>query len=299
MEASAHSLSAPAIWTLAVRPKTLWAAVAPVIVGSALAWREDVFHWPAGMAALIGALLLQITANFANDLHDFERGTDSHDRIGPLRVTQAGLVSTRQMRAALAVVIGLAVVPGLYLVIRGGWPILIVGLAGIVSAILYTGGGIAYGYRGWGELFVFLFFGLAAVAGTYYVHALTVHPLAFWLAVPMGCLAVAILVVNNLRDIDTDRKAGKRTLAVRLGRSGGRLEYILMIVVACAIPILLVIRSDSRWGVLLASASLLGAIPILRTIFGSTEGPALNNALAQTARLQLLYAILLSIGLNL
>jgi 1,4-dihydroxy-2-naphthoate octaprenyltransferase len=299
MEAPAQTLSALRVWTLAVRPKTLWAAVAPVIVGSALAFRDHLLHWPTALAALAGALLLQVAANFANDLHDFEHGTDTIERIGPLRVTQAGYVRPKEMRIALGIVIALSVFPGLFLIMRGGWPVLAIGLAGIVAAILYTGGGVAYGYRGLGEVFVFLFFGLAAVAGTYFVQALTLHPLAIWLSVPMGCLAVAILAVNNLRDIETDRRAGKRTLAVRLGRSGGRAEYLLMLLIAFAVPIVLAVNSNSIWGAPLASAGMLGAIPIIRTILRCRDGEALNEALARTARLQLVYAILLSIGLNL
>ena len=287
------------IWTQAARPKTLWAAVAPVLVGSALAWRDGVFHWPSALAALLGGILLQIAANFANDLFDFERGADTHERLGPLRVTHAGLVSPRAMRTALFIVIAIAFAIGIYLVWRGGWPIVAIGLCSIVALILYTGGPFPYGYRGLGELFVFIFFGGAAVGGTYWVQALAITPTAIWVSASMGCLAVAILVVNNLRDIDTDRAAGKRTLAVMLGRTGARVEYVVVLIVAACVPVALVLLHLGTAWVMLATAGTLLAVPMIRTAFRATDGPTLNGVLAQTARLQLLYGILLSIGLNL
>lgn len=287
------------VWVMAARPKTLWAAVAPVVVGSALAYSEERFHWWTGLAALCGALLLQIAANLANDLDDFERGTDTAERLGPLRVTQAGLVTPRQMRVAVSVAIAFSLVPGLYLIMRGGWPILAIGVAGIISALLYTGGRVAYGYRGLGEIFVFLFFGVVAVPGTYYVHALDFSRVSLWLGVPMGCMAVAILTINNMRDLDTDRKAGKRTLAVRLGRTGARIEYVTMLGVAFGTPLVLALTKQFRWGVALASAVVLVALPVIRTVFTVVSGEALNHSLAQTARLQMIYALVLSVGLNL
>ncbi|MBD3299665.1 MAG: 1,4-dihydroxy-2-naphthoate polyprenyltransferase, partial [candidate division Zixibacteria bacterium] len=220
------------VWLQASRPKTLWAAVSPVLVGTSLAWRDGGFHLWAAIGAVVGAILLQIAANFSNDLFDFQRGVDTSERLGPLRVTQAGYVTPTQMRRALFTVIGLSVIVGVLLIWRGGWPILAIGVLGIVAAILYTGGPFPYGYRGLGELFVFIFFGVAAVVGTYYVQTLTVTMTAVLLSIPMGLLAVAILVVNNLRDIDTDRQTGKRTLAVILGRSGARMEYAVVVIAA-------------------------------------------------------------------
>lgn len=251
------------------------------------------------LAALAGGVLLQIAANFANDLFDFERGADTEKRLGPLRVTHAGLVSPRAMRMALFITIAIAFAIGIYLVWRGGWPIVAIGLCSIVALILYTGGPFPYGYRGLGELFVLMFFGGAAVGGTYYVQALAITPAAIWVSVSMGCLAVAILVVNNLRDIDTDRAAGKRTLAVMLGRTGARVEYVFVMLVAAVVPVVLLLLHLSRAGVLLATVGALLAVPLIRTAYRATDGPTLNNVLAQTARLQLLYGILLSIGLNL
>ncbi len=287
------------VWLQASRPKTLWAAVSPVLVGTSLAWRDGGFHLWAAVGAVIGAILLQIAANFANDLFDFERGADTSERLGPLRVTQAGYVTPTQMRRALFSVVGLAVIIGLLLIWRGGWPILMIGVLGIVAAILYTGGPFPYGYRGLGELFVFIFFGVAAVVGTYYVQTLTVTTTAFLLSLPMGLLAVAILVVNNLRDIDTDRQTGKRTLAVMLGRSGARMEYAVVVIVAALVPAVVLGLGMSSAGVLLASACLLPAWRLIRTVFTTTDGPTMNVVLARTAQLQIVFGVLLAIGLNL
>jgi 1,4-dihydroxy-2-naphthoate octaprenyltransferase len=287
------------IWLHAARPKTLWAGITPVIVGSSLAWRDGLFHTMAAVAALLGALLLQVAANFANDLYDFKHGVDTAERIGPLRVTQAGLVSPAAMRNALVATLSAAFVIGIYLVVRGGWPIVGIGLSAIVATILYTGGPRPYGHLGLGELFVFIFFGVLAVCGTYYVQALTLSTTAILLSLPMGFLAVAVLVVNNLRDIDTDRATGKRTLAVRLGRNGGRWEYTAVLALAGLIPPALVLLQLGGYGVLLGSAAILASIPLIRTVCRSTDGPVLNRALASTARLQLIYGLLVAIGINL
>jgi len=287
------------IWTQASRPKTLWAAVSPVLVGTALAWRGGGFHAWSAAGAMLGGVLLQIAANFANDLFDFERGADSGERLGPLRVTQAQLVTPRAMRAALIVVVSVSMIVGALLIWRGGWPILAIGVLGIIAAILYTGGPFPYGYHGMGEVFVFIFFGIAAVIGTYYVQTLVITLTSILLCIPMGLMAVAILIVNNLRDIDTDRESGKRTLAVMLGRTGARVEYLLAVLLSGLVPVALVVLSLSGFGVLLASAVMLAAIPLVRTVFRATDGPTLNGALARTAQLQLIYGILLSVGLNL
>ena len=207
---------------MASRPRTLPASVAPVIVGTALAIQADAFKPAAAVVALLCALLIQIGSNFANDLGDFRRGTDEQGRVGPTRVTTAGLLTPGQVKAGMFVVFGLAALGGLYLIILGGWPILVVGVLSIVAAIAYTAGPLPFGYYGLGDLGTFVFFGLVAVGGTYYVQVHAMTP-AVWLgAVAMGCLVTAILVVNNVRDADTDRQAGKRTLAVLLGRRGAR-----------------------------------------------------------------------------
>ncbi|GAB4327694.1 MAG: 1,4-dihydroxy-2-naphthoate polyprenyltransferase [Candidatus Zixiibacteriota bacterium] len=287
------------VWLQAARPKTLWAAVSSVLVGTSLAWRDGGFHLWAALGAVAGAVLLQIAANFANDLFDFERGADTHERLGPLRVTQAGFVTPGGMRRALFTVIGAAMMIGLLLIWRGGWPILAIGVLGIVAAILYTGGPYPYGYHGLGEVFVFIFFGLAAVIGTYYVQTLTITMTAVLLSIPMGLLAVAILVVNNLRDIDTDRRSGKRTLAVLLGREGTRIEYATVVIVSALVPVIILGVGLSSAGVLLASACLLPAWRLIRMVFTTTDGPTMNTILARTAQLQIVFGILLAIGLNL
>ncbi len=289
-------LSTPQKWILAARPKTLPAAAAPVIVGTAVAISENVFSfWPA-LAALLGALLIQIGANFANDVFDFKKGADTTERLGPLRVTQAGLLSPGQVLAGMWLTFGLAAGVGLYLVYVGGWPIVLIGVLSILSAIAYTGGPFPLGYHGLGDLFVFIFFGLAAVCGTYYVQALTVSAAAWWAAVPLGLLSTAILVVNNLRDIETDRAAGKKTLAVRLGRRGAQIEYLLLLGASYLVPPLM-------WGLGLASGwimlswlSLPTAWPLAQFILHE-KGRPLNKALAGTARLELIFGVFFALGL--
>ncbi len=283
-------------WILAIRPKTLPAAASPVIIASALAFVDGGFDfWPA-LAALSGSLLLQIISNVANDLYDFKRGADAGERLGPTRVTQAGLLTPDQVQRGLWVFIGITVIIGIYLVYHAGWPILVLGLAAILSAIAYTGGPFPLAYHGLGDLFVFLFFGLAATAGTYYVQAGTVSALTWWMACSMGLLIVAILVVNNLRDIESDRAAGKRTLAVRFGARGARLEYAFCILGAYIIPLFTwVFGLASSWGWLVyLSAPMAWRCT---TAIYRDSGHELNQALAGTGRLGLLFAILFSVGI--
>lgn len=281
---------------LAARPKTLPAAAAPVVVGTAVAISEGVFSfWPA-LAALLGALLIQIATNFANDVFDYKKGADTTERLGPLRVTQAGLLSPGQVMAGMWLTFGLAAVIGLYLVFVGGWPIVVIGLLSILAGIAYTGGPFPLGYNGLGDLFVFIFFGLVAVCGTYYVQALTVSAAAVWTAIPLGFLATAILVVNNLRDIDTDRAAGKKTMAVRLGRRGAQMEYLLLAGGSYLAPLLMALLGVSSAWVLLSWLSLPLLRPLLHLIF-KQKGRPLNQALAGTARLELVFSLLLALGL--
>lgn len=284
------------IWLHAARPKTLWAAFAPVLIGVAMAYADGAFHAGAALAALLGALLIQVATNFCNDYADFRKGADTAERQGPLRVTQAGLIAPRTMLAATAGVFALACLAGLYLVLRCGWPLLAVGLLSIAAGIGYTAGPFPFGYRGWGDAFVLLFFGPVAVAGTYYVQALRLPlaPVAAGLA--PGFLAVAILVVNNLRDVDGDARAGKRTLAVRFGRTFARWEYLLCLLAAACVPAALFLRTGRHPWSLLAIAIAPVALPALRRIFGGTTGEVLNPMLAYTARLLLLYSVLFSIG---
>jgi len=284
------------IWVLAIRPKTLPAAAGPVIVGTAAAASEG--HWRPGpaLAALAAALLLQIASNLANDVFDYKRGADTAGRLGPLRVTQAGLLIPRQVTAGLILTLALAAMIGVYLILQGGWPILIVGALAIVSAVAYTGGPFPLGYHGLGDLFVFLFFGLAAVGGTYFVQAGAVSSLAWWSAVPVGTLVTAILVVNNLRDIESDRAVGKRTLAVRLGVRGARVEYLTLLGLAYLAPLLMWGLNVTGPWVLLSWLSLVWARPQVQVVLRQ-KGRVLNKALAGTARLELVYSLLFSLGL--
>jgi 1,4-dihydroxy-2-naphthoate polyprenyltransferase len=286
------------VWIIAARVRTLPAAAAPVVVGTGAAIGAGNFAFFPALAALVGALLLQIGANFANDLFDFLRGVDTAARVGPVRVTQAGLLTPRQVRAGMWTVFAVAALIGVYLIRVGGWPVVLIGLAAILAAIAYTGGPFPLGYHGLGEVFVFLFFGLAAVGGTYYVQAGTMRAAAWWASVPMGLLAVAIIVVNNLRDIATDRAAGKQTLAVRFGERGTEAEYLALVAVAYLAPVAMwATRAASAW-VLLALLSLPLVPPLFRRL-RRERGRALNGVLAGTARLELVYGLLFALGLAL
>jgi len=284
------------IWLLAIRPKTLPAAASGVVMGSALAWMDGSFRLLPALAALCVALLLQIASNVANDVFDFERGTDTDERQGPLRVTQARLLTPAQVKRGLLVILGLAAAFGLYLAFVRGWAVVWIGLAAIVSAIAYTGGPFPLGYYGLGDLFVFIFFGLAAVAGTYFVQVGSVSPAAWWMSVPVGLIITAILVVNNLRDIENDRKGKKHTLAVRLGVRGTRTEYLLCLVGAYLIIPLAAWLGLVPWLALLTWLSLPLAIKTARTVF-TQAGRPLNAALAGTGQLALSFSLLFWIGL--
>ncbi|UCC43953.1 MAG: 1,4-dihydroxy-2-naphthoate polyprenyltransferase [Candidatus Zixiibacteriota bacterium] len=284
------------IWIMASRPKTLWAAVSPVLIGSVMAVRADGFHLAAAFAALIGAMMIQIGTNFANDYFDYRKGTDRSDRLGPTRVTQAGLVAPETMKRAVAVAFTLAAVAGLYLIWRGGWPILIIGVLSILFGILYTAGPYPLGYHGLGELFVLVFFGPVAVGGTYYVQVGQIGLPILVAGLSPGLFSVAILTVNNLRDIETDRSSGKRTLAVVFGRTFARLEYVAVIVTACAIPALLTWRGYGSVWLLLSLIVIPVAVPAVRTVLSNTDGEALNDVLASTGRLLLLFSILFCAG---
>lgn len=295
MRASA-SVSARQAWILAARPKTLPAAIGPILVGAALALADGLFQGGPALAALICALLLQIGSNFANDYFDFFKGADTHERLGPTRVTAAGLLSPAAMRWGMIVIFGAAAMVGLFLIWVGGWPIFLAGLAAILAALAYTGGPFPFGYYGLGELFVFIFFGLVAVCGTYYVQVHSLTTTAILAAVPPGLLITAILVVNNLRDIDTDRRANKRTLAVRLGRRGTQIEYALLLLFAYLTPLWLWLGMGKTAWIFLPWLTLPLAIPLLRAVF-TTAGQVLNGTLAGTARLSLIYSLLLAVGL--
>jgi 1,4-dihydroxy-2-naphthoate polyprenyltransferase len=296
IEKERHKLNTFQVWLLAARPRTLPAAASPVVVGIALALADGRFRLGPALAALLAALLLQVGANIANDVFDFHRGADTSARLGPLRVTQAGLLQPQQVLVGMWVTFALAGLLGVYLAFVAGWPVLLIGLAAIAAAILYTGGPLPFGYYGLGDLFVFIFFGPVAVCGTYYVQAGQLSPAVGWASVPIGLLTTAILVVNNLRDIETDRLAGKMTLAVRLGASGARIEYLLCVGIAYLVPLLMWIQGISTAWVLLSWLSIPLLIPLVRMIYREVGKP-LNKALAGTGQFELAYAVLFSIGL--
>jgi 1,4-dihydroxy-2-naphthoate octaprenyltransferase len=281
---------------MAARPRTLPAAIAPVLVGTSLAGFAHVFHPLRFLAALLGAIFIQVGTNLSNDYSDARRGADTEDRLGPVRVTAGGLVPPRQVLLATYVSFGLAVLAGIYLIAVAGWELLLVGAASILAGVLYTGGPRPYGYEGLGEAFVFLFFGIVAVAGSFFVQVKHLHWEAFALAVPVGLLASAILVVNNFRDIDTDRRAGKRTLAVRLGRERTRNLFAAIVYAAFLLaPITWIFGPLKPW-VLLPWLTLPLATPVIRVVRNRTDGPSLNQALGQTGMLQLAFCMLLSAG---
>lgn len=283
-------------WWMASRPKTLPAAAVPVIVGTAAAFKDGKFQPGPALAALLGALLIQIGANFANDVFDFKKGADTAERLGPTRVTQAGLLTPRQVFAGMWLVFGLATLVGIYLVIVAGWPIVAIGVCSILAAIAYTGGPFPLGYNGLGDIFVFIFFGLVAVCGTYFVQAGMVGAVAWWAALPVGFLATAILVVNNLRDVKTDRTVGKRTLAVRFGENGAKTEYALLVILSYLVPPVMWLLGLANFWVLLAWGSAILVKP-LWDIISKQEGRILNKALGGTAQLELVYGLLFAIGL--
>lgn len=279
-----------------MRLKTLPAAAVPVVVGGAVARAAGGFALLPVLAALVTALLIQVGTNFANDVFDFEHGADTAQRVGPRRAVASGLLSPRAMRRGMIAAFGLAVLGGGYLTWVGGWPLVVIGVASIVSGIAYTGGPYPLGYHGLGDLFVMVFFGFVAVCGTVYVQMGSVPVLAWWLSLPIGALSTAILVVNNVRDRVTDASAGKRTLVVRFGRRSGEIEYALLLLIAYLVPVLLALSGLAPWLVLLP----LATAPLALRLFASLrrlEGPELNPLLGATGALLLGYGLLLSVGL--
>jgi 1,4-dihydroxy-2-naphthoate octaprenyltransferase len=265
-------------------------------VGTSLAGTEDVFHPLRFAAALVGSIFIQVGTNLSNDYSDARRGADTEDRLGPVRVTAGGLMPPRTVLVGTYVAFGIAVGAGLYLTAVAGWQLLVVGIASILAGVLYTGGPRPYGYEGLGELFVFLFFGVVAVVGSYYVQVEDLRWEAFALSAPVGLLAAAILVVNNVRDIETDRRAGKRTLAVKLGRDAARGLYTAMLTVSFAAPVAMWLAGGLSAWVLLSLAALPLTVPLTRTVRTRTDGPALNAALAGTGRLLAVFSLLLGAG---
>ena len=308
---SGSNLSRRQAWVAAARPQTLPAAAAPVIVGVGLALHDGVVAPLPAIAAFVGAALIQIGTNFANDYYDAIQGADTDDREGFTRVTQAGLIEPGQVKAAMYLTFAAAVVVGSYLVYVGGVPILVIGLLSVISGIAYTGGPYPLGYHGLGDLFVFVFFGVIAVTGTYYVQAAAVlaAPLATTIppgtitfeavvaSLPIAAISTNILVVNNIRDKAEDETTGKRTLAVRFGYGFSRAEYIGLLAVAYLVPVWLWLATDFSIIVLLPLVTLPVAIRVAETIRTETSGAALNPALETTGKLLAGYALLFGVGL--
>lgn len=295
---AAPELSRSRVWWMAIRPPTLTAAIVPVAVGTGVAIHDGVWAPLAAFAALVGALALQAGANLANDLSDFRRGADNEARLGPVRVTQRGLLTERQVTMGVLVSFGIATVAGLYLTYVGGWPIIAIGLASMLAAVTYTGGPWPFGYRGLGEVFVFIFFGVVAVAGTYYVQAGQVTADVLAASVPVALTVTAILVVNNVRDIDTDRLAGKYTLAVYLGRRLARTELVVVVAGAYLAAAGLWLLGDFSGWVFLSWLSVPAAVMPVAVSLSRTDGPPLNAALRAMARLHLIFGLLLAVGLS-
>ncbi len=285
------------IWVMAARLRTLPASVAPVLVGTSLALGAGHFHPLAFLAALLGAIFIQVGTNLSNDYSDARRGADTEERLGPVRVTAGGLVPPSQVLLATYITFGLAVLCGAYLVAVAGPELIAVGAASILAGVLYTGGPRPYGYEGLGEVFVFLFFGIVAVAGSYFVQVQKLPWQAFACAVPIGLLASAILVVNNVRDMETDRRAGKKTLAVRLGRRRTRVLYAAMLALAFLSPLPLWLAGGMTPWLMLTLLSAPLAVKLVQVVISRVDGPALNGALARTGALQLIFCLLFSAGL--
>ena len=290
-QAPAHALNA---WLLAARPATLPAAAAPVLVGTGAAIHAGAASLAVFLAALVAALLIQVGTNFANDVSDFERGADTHERLGPPRATHDGLLTARAVRFGMVAAFGAAALFGLYLAYVGGWPIIVVGVASIIAGVAYTGGPWPFGYHGLGDVFVFCFFGLVAVCGTYYLHTGEVSGTSVAAGAAVGFLVTAILVVNNLRDRETDARAGKGTLAVRIGDRGTRLEYAALLAGAYVIALALAVVVS--WWLLLTLLSLPVAMRAATPLLRGADGRALNLTLRDTARLALVFGVLMAAG---
>ncbi len=281
------------IWWLAARPKTLWASVAPVLMGSALALGDGVFHGITALVTLLAAMAIQIGTNLANDYFDYIKGADTEDRLGPTRATQAGWVTPAAMKRAFILAFAIAFFFGLYLIYRGGWPILAIGLASILFGILYTAGPAPLGYTGWADLFVLIFFGPVAVGGTYYVQALEWRLPALIAGLGPGFLSVALLTINNLRDVETDARSGKKTLAVRFGKQFARMEFFLSFLIAAVIPVVLLLWYPHKVSVVGVSAFVLFRVfPLKRRVWTYANPVELNQVLEQTGKTIFVYSIL-------
>lgn len=287
------------IWVEAIRPKTLVASIAPVMVGISLAVSDGFFEFLPSIATLLAATLIQIGTNLANDYYDFVRGADNEDRIGPTRVSQAGLIDPNKVWYSMAFSLVLAFLFGVYLVEVGGWIIAAIGFVSILCAVGYTAGPLALAYNGLGDIFVFFFFGPVAVGGTYWVQSGVLAGDVVLAGVGIGALTTLILVTNNMRDIETDKVAGKHTLAVRMGLKASRVEYVVLLIIALITPVIGATSFDwpGYWSVLVALLTFMFAISPLRLIMGSNDPKVLMLALPSTARMVVVYAASLSFGL--
>ena len=283
-------------WILAARPKTLFASLTPVVIGWTMAADAGAFRWLPALAILAAAVLIQIATNFANDVYDFERGTDTETRLGPLRVTQSGLIAPQSMKRATIVVLLVALLLGVYLVYLGGLPIFVIGVLSLILAVAYTAGPYALAYTGLGDVIVLFFFGPIAVGGTYFILAGEVTAAVVWAGICVGMLATGILVVNNLRDIEGDAKSGKRTLAVRFGPEVARLEYALLLILPGIISLALSVTEPSHRWTMIASCYLFAAIPALIQVLSGEHGRGLNPVLESTGKLLFLFGLLFSLG---
>jgi len=283
-------------WVMAFRPKTLTAAVAPVLIGTSMAYGDGIAHIPTAFVCLLTALMMQIGTNLANDYYDFQHGADTEERIGPTRVTQAGLIKPWQVKLSFIIAFGLAAFFSWVLVQRGGWPLGAIAVISILSGLFYTAGPRPLGYMGLGDIFVLIFFGPVAVGGTYYVQAYEINTAVILAGFAPGLISAAILTVNNLRDMESDRKTNKLTLAVRFGRSFAFTEYLVCIIGAALIPVFVYLLTQDHVAILLSTVILFFAIPGIKIVLTKSDGPQLNEALAFTGRLLLIHSIFFSIG---
>ncbi len=284
------------IWWMAIRPKTLWLSICPVVIATVVAYARGLVNWPLALSCLLMGLAVQITANLANDYFDFKKGADTAQRIGPTRVMQAGLVAPLAMRRAIALAISMAFGAGMYLAMKAGWPMAVVCTTSVVASLCYTAGPYPIAHNGWGEWFVIVFFGVVAVGATYFAQTLTVPTDLLVAGLAPGCISCGVLVINNLRDMEQDARAQRRTLAVRYGATFARAEYLLFMLAAGCVPLFLVTQYGYPTSTLLASLILVPALPLLRTVLMRRDGPSLNKALASTARLLFLYTALFAFG---
>ena len=286
----------PNPWIIAFRPRTLPAAVAPVVIGTAMAIGHGVQDYTMALVAMFAAITIQIGTNLANDYFDFIKGADTPERIGPTRVTQAGLIAPSDVRNVMILVFALSAAACLVLMVHAGWLIAVIGVLSILSGIFYTAGPRPLGYMGLGEVFVLFFFGPVAVGGTYYVQSFEINWAVVVAGLAPGFLSMAIIAINNLRDRNTDCRVNKNTLAVRFGKNFAVYEYMISVLIAGLVPIAVYVMTGERPWALLATGIIFTALPIFKVVLTKEDGPSLNNALASTGKLLLVYSVLYSIG---